>query len=94
MTVELTPRSYEAPCTWTAGNGEQLPATLTITLDKGGWWICVTPDGWVTLWLSKSEAPPWGPWRTTSATKHDHAFETAQAAVDAAFATEQISEMS
>lgn len=83
-------RSFEVPCTWTREGGETIPAVLVVSRDRGGWWVSVTPEGWATLWLSSIEVPPWGSWRTHGAPKDDRKFDTAQAAVDAAFATPQI----
>lgn len=81
-------RSFEVPCTW-VGATEPIPAVVTVSRHESAWWASVTPDGWATLWLTGVGREPWGTWAAIRA-KDGGAFPTAQEALDAALATDQI----
>lgn len=81
-------RSFEVPCTW-VGAGGPCDAVVTVSLLHGEWFVSASPDGWGALLLHNSEASPWGRWGTFQ--KADRlTFPTAQEALVAAFATDQI----
>jgi hypothetical protein len=77
---------FDVRCTWHDGT----PATLLIsTLNDGQWVVsCSVVKGWAVLFLRDGERPPWGRWAKRSELCARH--PTAQDALDAAWATEQI----
>lgn len=89
LTVDHATR-YAVPCVWQAHDG---PTAATLIVSKsdhfGDWCVTVTPDGWATLFLTDDDRDPsWGRW--SNYTRNLTAHATAQAALDAAWATPQI----
>ena len=80
---------FDVSCTWHDGT----PATLLVsTLNDGQWAVSVSVKGWAVLFLCDRELEPWGRWANRSELCARH--PTAQEALDAAWATEQIGEAS
>lgn len=81
---------YAVPCAWRTGP-IPVPATLVVSKSDhfGDWSVSLAPDGWVTLFLTDDDRnPSLGRW--SNYTRNLTAHATAQAALDAAWATPQI----